>query len=269
MAADITIVDLSVTVSSAQPTLRKRLIAGVSLKVPASSICAVMGRSGSGKTTLLKSIANILDRKVLTPSDSVKVVKASAPEETLPSVGVVFQQPFLFPWHTALQNVELQQRIHGAGDQPPEMTPLELLKRVGLGDHLNKYPRELSGGMQQRVALAREFARPLDLLLMDEPFRTLDRVTQEELIECLLTFWRNFNPTIVIITHDPAEAVLLADQIVVMGEKRDGPEAGSVGIIHRQEISNSFPGARGLERMASANYQELVQCTLGHLRSEA
>ena len=252
MAADVRIDGL--TVSMAAGGVARPVLEDLEISVPRSSICAIVGRSGCGKTTLLKAVGGILDARSAKVSGSVAVM-VDGPVRPA-AIGMVFQSSFLMPWCTALENVAMHERIQG---RTGSTVALDLLKQVGLGEHGDKYPYELSGGMQQRVALAREFARPLDLLLMDEPFRMLDRVTQEQLVECLMMFWRAVRPTVLLVTHDPGEAVLVADRILVLGAGR---------ICATIDVAAKLPRERSAKISGSSDFQELVECVLDHLRRQ-
>jgi ABC-type nitrate/sulfonate/bicarbonate transport system ATPase subunit len=254
---EIQVQDLSVTLSAGTARAR-RVLDHVALRIPPASICAVIGRSGCGKTTLLKSIGGLLDESRVELQGHVRF-RSDLGERAEPNVGMVFQRSFLLPWRTALQNVALHDRLR-TRPQRDRAHVEALLARVGLADHAWKYPHELSDGMQQRVALAREFARPLDVLLMDEPFRQLDCVTQEQLLECLLMFWREHQTTIVIVTHDPSEAVLLADQVVVVDHGR---------IAATLDVSARLAGVRGRQARMSPQYPELLECIHTLVRGSA
>lgn len=249
VSAEIDIRDLCVSVG-AGTARERRVLDRLALTVRPSSICAVVGRSGCGKTTFLKSVAGVLDDQAASATGKVQFRSCDGSELSAPSVGMVFQRSFLLPWRTALQNVALNQRIQARSTDTASHAQA-LLERVGLAEHGWKYPHELSGGMQQRVALAREFARPLDVLLMDEPFRMLDCVTHEQLIDCLLMFWREQQTTIVMVTHDPMEAVLLADVVFVLDRGR---------VAATLEVSERLSGLRGREARTSPHFQELVEC---------
>jgi ABC-type nitrate/sulfonate/bicarbonate transport system ATPase subunit len=232
-----------------------RAIDGIDFELQAASICSIVGRSGCGKTTLLNAIAGVLDRDEASVEGSIQVLPATPVEHRGgPAIGMVFQRPFLFPWSTALENVALYRRVQG-GASPSEWRARaeELLSRVGLQGHGDKYPHQLSGGMQQRVALTREFARPLDVLLLDEPFASLDRVTRDQLNECLLMFWTDFKPTIVIVTHDPEEAVLLGDSVMVLDQGR---------LVKQLDVSSKVPRVRDKAVRISSAFRELVECVL-------
>jgi NitT/TauT family transport system ATP-binding protein len=167
--------------------------------------------SGCGKSTLLKIMAGLLgyttgsimigDRKVLGPTSDI---------------GVVFQAPVLLPWRTILQNVLLPSEIRKSISQDVRNRAAELLRLVGLGGFENRYPHELSGGMQQRAAIVRALVHDPKLLLMDEPFGALDALTREQMNVEVLRIWSASKKTVVFITHSIAEAVFLSDRVFVM-----------------------------------------------------
>jgi sulfonate transport system ATP-binding protein len=184
-------------------------LADVSLQVRPSEIVAVIGGSGCGKTTALRLIAG-LDR----PSRGAVILDGDRVVEPHPAIGIVFQEPRLLPWLNVADNVGF-----GLGDRPAAERRdrvAHALDRVGLASQALRWPRELSGGQQQRVAIARAFVTSPKVLLLDEPFSALDALTRGSLHEHLFRLWEESRPTVVVVTHDVAEAVTLADRIVVM-----------------------------------------------------
>lgn len=182
---------------------------------------ALLGPSGCGKSTLLNLLAGFHSpTHGAVRLDGVPV----APE--LPQLGYVFQSPHLFPWLSALENVRFGLRMANHSDAKDQRArALRYLDLVGLGDAAAKLPHELSGGMQQRVAIARVLAMEPGLLLMDEPFSALDAITRASLNEELLRIWSTSGQTIVFITHDIDEAVFLADRVIVLGTAPGGIQA--------------------------------------------
>ena len=173
------------------------------LDVPPESMTVLMGPSGCGKTTLLRIIAHLDDRFV----GEVRMPKDA-------KIGVVFQEPRLLPWRTVRQNIEL------VADKDFTEQELErLAARVGIADKLNVYPQELSLGLARRVAIARAFATKPDLLLLDEPFVSLDERTADRLRRLLLEVWSAQPTTAILVTHNPREAILLADQLVLLAPR--------------------------------------------------
>ena len=182
---------------------------GVTLDVSLGEIVAVVGGSGCGKSTLLRVVSG-LDR----PTHghvSLDGVRFSTPQE---KIGIVFQEPRLLPWLTVADNVGF-----GLADRPRaerEQRVAAQLERVGLTEKASAWPRELSGGQAQRVALARALVMRPEVLLLDEPFSALDAFTRIDLQDHLLDLWADQKPTLVVVTHDVDEAIVLADRVIVM-----------------------------------------------------
>ena len=187
-------------------------LANICLDIAPRTFVSFVGPSGCGKSTLLRIIAG------LTPPSAGQAIVGDR-EVTGPrrDVGMMFQTPVLFPWRTVLENVLLPLEIFGTDRSAYLERARGLLFLVGLGDRLHAYPNELSGGMQQRVALARVLATQPSIILMDEPFGALDEFTREKLNLELLRIWQERNQTVVLVTHSIVEAVFLSDEVVVMG----------------------------------------------------
>jgi NitT/TauT family transport system ATP-binding protein len=175
---------------------------------------AVVGPSGCGKSTLLKILAGVLPA-----SGGSASLRGSAIEGPRRDIGVVFQSPVLLPWRTVLQNVLLPLDVQCARNDRCAKPALDLLERVGLRDFAHRYPRELSGGMQQRVGITRALVHDPALLLMDEPFGALDAMTREQMNLELQHIWLQRRKTVLFITHSIPEAVLLADRVIVMSPR--------------------------------------------------
>jgi NitT/TauT family transport system ATP-binding protein len=202
---------------------------------------ALLGPSGCGKSTLLNLIAGIL--KPTSGAITIDDVPVQGPN---PGCGIVFQHHSLFPWMSVMENVAFGPRMLGHGD--PIATARTFLALVGLEKHANAWPESLSGGMQQRVGIARALATYPPVLLMDEPFGALDAQTRSIMQEELLKLWSQFNTTVVFVTHDIEEAIFLADRVVVMktmpgGVKRDVvidlPRPRDPGII-KSDLFNCY-----------------------------
>ncbi len=181
----------------------------MSLTVNAGEIVAIVGGSGCGKSTLLRIISG-LDQPS-TGAVEVDNQRITAPH---PAVGLIFQEPRLLPWLTVGQNIAFG--IHDLPRAEREGRVAAVLGKVGLSDYGDRWPRELSGGQGQRVAIARALVARPSVLLLDEPFSALDAFTRLDLQDHLLDLWAETRPTLVIVTHDIDEALLLADRIVVM-----------------------------------------------------
>ena len=181
---------------------------GLSLHVAANEIVGVVGPSGSGKTTLLKMVTRIVQ-----PDEGAVTVAEGA-------VGYVFQEPRLLPWRTAVDNVAAGLRAQGIGKAEARLRAAGWLERVGLAGFEHYHPAELSGGMAQRVSIARAFAVEPRILLLDEPFSNVDQALKGSLIEILRGVMRERRTTAMYVTHDLSEALRLADRIVELTPER-------------------------------------------------
>jgi NitT/TauT family transport system ATP-binding protein len=200
----------------AQPDGREiQIIAPMDLSVESGAICALLGPSGSGKSTLLRILSGLT-----APSSGTVLVHGQPLNGRTPNIGMVFQSFALFPWLTVLENVEAPLAARGLEHADRHRQAVQALAIVGLKGFENAYPKELSGGMKQRVGFARALAVEPEVLFMDEPFSALDVLTAESLRRELMELWINHQiPTksIFLVTHNIEEAVLLADRIVVLG----------------------------------------------------
>jgi NitT/TauT family transport system ATP-binding protein len=187
-------------------------ISDASFDVMPGELVSLVGPSGCGKSTLLKVLAG------LHPHDGGEVRIGSATDAFDPArdVGMVFQAPLLLKWRRILENVLLPAEILGIPTHTARQRALDLLKLVGLQGYENKYPYELSGGMQQRAAIARALVHDPKLVLMDEPFGALDALTREKMNLELLRIWKEAGKTIVFVTHGISEAVFLGTRVVVL-----------------------------------------------------
>jgi NitT/TauT family transport system ATP-binding protein len=186
-------------------------VADVSLTFRAQEFVCLIGPSGCGKTTLLQLVAGLLP--VTSGEMAVDGVAIAGPS---PERGLVFQRDSVFPWMRAIDNVSYGLKCRGVDKAKRLDTAREYLRQVGLADIEHSWPRELSGGMLKRVAVATVFANSPRVLLMDEPFGALDYVTKLQLHQMLLELWGQYRPTVLFVTHDVDEAMLLADRIIVM-----------------------------------------------------
>jgi ABC-type nitrate/sulfonate/bicarbonate transport system ATPase subunit len=197
--------------------IRKRyddvaVLGGVTIDVDASEIVAVVGPSGCGKSTLLRLVSGLdtrFDGRIAVGERDV-----FGPDR---AVGVVFQEPRLFPWLSVADNVEFG--LADRGSPRAREVVRETLDVVGLGPFAGALPKELSGGMAQRVALARALVTEPQVLLLDEPFSSLDAFTRMRLQDHLLAAWARYRPTLVLVTHDLDEAVYLADRVVLLSDR--------------------------------------------------
>lgn len=183
----------------------------ISLSVAPGEFVSVVGPSGCGKTTLLNMIAGFL------PETSGQILVDGKPiSGPGPDRGVVFQSFALFPWKTVLDNVGFGPKMRGVGRAERDRIAMEYLQLAGLAHAADRYPAELSGGMQQRVGVVRALANEPDVLLMDEPFASVDAQTRLMLQEELIRIWMERRTTVLFITHDVPEAVFLANRVVVL-----------------------------------------------------
>ena len=200
-----------VTVRFAAPGAELTAVARLSLDVPAASFTVVIGPNGSGKSTLLRLVAGLL-----APDAGEVRVGGSTPSAGDGRVGLAFQQPRLVPWRSTLENVALPLELAGVDAQERRDRAANALERVGLSAATRLRPRELSGGMAQRAALARALISDPAVLLLDEPFSALDALTRETFDAELQRLWLERRRTMILVTHSVAEAVSLADRVVVM-----------------------------------------------------
>jgi len=184
----------------------------VSLAVGAGEFCTLIGPSGCGKSTLLGMVGGLVAADVGRVLVDGQPVTAPDPRR----VATVFQEAGLFPWRTALENVEFGLELQGVARARRRAVATELLGPLGLRDFAAKYPRELSGGMRQRVAIGRALAIDTQIVLMDEPFGALDEQTRLLMGEWLLDIWRRTRKTVVFVTHSLHEALALSTRVVVM-----------------------------------------------------
>ncbi len=217
----------------------------ISFDVAEGEFVAVVGPSGCGKSTLLKILAGLLP-----PSAGEASLRGAAITGPRRDIGVVFQSPVLFPWRTVLDNVLLPVDVQGLGRARSTPTAVELLALVGLAGFERRYPWELSGGMQQRVALTRALIHDPAMLLMDEPFGALDAMTREHMNLELQRIWLERQKTVLFITHSIPEAVFLADRVLVMS-----PRPGRILEDRRVE----FPRPRALDLTSSPGFGETVR----------
>ncbi|TYC53885.1 ABC transporter ATP-binding protein [Rhodobacterales bacterium] len=226
-----------------------------SLDITPGEFVCILGPSGCGKSTLLNSIAGYV-----TPSrGSVLVdgVKVTGPG---PERGMVFQQYSLFPWKTIRENIAFGPKVAGRSSVECSSIANTFLEMVGLSKFADKYPAELSGGMQQRVGIARALANYPSVLLMDEPFGALDAQTRLMMQENLLSLWSEFGITVVFVTHDVDEAIFLADRVLVM--------SASPGSII-DDLHVPLPRPRDPAMATSAEFMALKKICLDQIRSES
>ncbi|WDG18573.1 ABC transporter ATP-binding protein [Microbacterium sp. Clip185] len=258
--------DPPLTQTATQPRLRIRgvgrdfqtragvthAVSGVDLDIQRGEFVALIGRSGCGKTTLLRMIGGLL----APTAGSIEVdgrhlwrdgrVEPSA----VTRLGFVFQESNLFPWFSVLDNIALPLKLRGVGKTERRVRAAELADLVGLKGFERSYPRELSGGMRQRAAIARSLSTEPDLLLMDEPFGALDALTRERMNLELQRIVLQTNSTVVFVTHDIPEAVFLADRVVHMT-----PRPGRI----RQILTVPDAKPRDIELQTTPGFNDIVR----------
>ena len=216
----------------------------VSFEAQPGEFVSIVGPSGCGKSTLLRLIAGLIPL-----TDGRIVVNGREVTQPRQDVALMFQRPTLLPWRTALENALLPPKLGGKLNREAETRAYELLDLVGLSGFEHTYPRHLSGGMQQRVALARLLMVGVDVLLLDEPFAAVDQLTRERLNLELLRVHERMSATAMLVTHNITEAILLADRVIVMT-----PRPGRLADV----IDVPFERPRVQEMIANPEFQELV-----------
>ena len=226
---------------------------GISFTAQRGDFISIIGPSGCGKSTLLRLLAG------LSPVTTGELrVEDRTPEAAATDIAFVFQEPTLLPWLNVAHNVEIPQKLRGASAAERTATSRRVLDLVRLGEKALAYPRQLSGGQKMRVSIARALALAPKILLLDEPFGSLDEMTRERLNEELLAIREQERWTAFFVTHSVAEAVFLSNRILVM--------SASPGRIHT-EIAVPLPYPRTIETRLSPHFHELVARTSRVLRS--
>ena len=236
--AKLSLRNLSLTYNTSRGPLPA--LGPLSFEVADGEFVAVLGPSGCGKSTLLKILSGLLR-----PSGGQALLDDGVIDKPRPDVGIVFQQPTLLPWKTVRENVLMPVRVLGTYSAELGRKAEDLLAMVGLGAFAEHYPHELSGGMQQRVAIARGLIHEPKLLLMDEPFAALDALTREQMIIELQSIWERTRKSVIFITHSIPEAAFMADRILVLSA-RPGR------LVHVEQVS--LPRPRGIESMAAPEF---------------
>lgn len=231
-------------------------LAPTTLSVEPGETVTVLGPSGSGKTTLLRLVAGLV-----TPTTGTVRVADTTPAEARRAkrIGFVPQRPALLPWRTVRENAQLLLDVNRRVPRSPTArSPVDLLHQVGLGDVLDAYPQELSGGMQQRVSLARALALDAPVLLMDEPFAALDEITRTDMRHLLSEVCEPLGTTVLFVTHSLAEAVFISDRVFVLSSRPGRVIAEEpVGLAHpRTPELEDEPAFFAIERRLRARLHE-------------
>jgi NitT/TauT family transport system ATP-binding protein len=227
--------DVSLIYPGAEPVTA---LQGISFAVAENEFVSLIGPSGCGKSTMLRVIADLL------PASSGEVLIDGAPAHVARrkrEIGFVFQEPALMPWRQTVKNVRLPLEVLKRDGSAGKAKAEELLRLVGLQDFAAKRPDELSGGMRQRVSIARALTYDPRLLLMDEPFGALDQITRDEMNQELLRVWEQRKNTVIFVTHSISEAIFLSDRVVVLSSR-----PGRIVEILRVPLSR--PRAQGIKR---------------------
>jgi NitT/TauT family transport system ATP-binding protein len=235
----------------------RRLVAlqDIDLRIARNEFAAILGPSGCGKSTLLNMVAGF-DR----PTRGQVLVNGAPVAAPHPSRAVVFQEAALFPWYTVWDNVSFGPRTMGVAAAQYRPKVEAYLEQVGLRGFERHYPAELSGGMKQRVGIARVLVMEPEVLLMDEPFGSLDAQTRSVMQELLLAVWERHHQTVLFITHDIEEALLLADSVSVMTAR-----PGRI----KKRLQVDLPRPRSLEVTTSPVFNELKREVLALIREES
>ncbi|MCB8883846.1 ABC transporter ATP-binding protein [Acidisoma cellulosilytica] len=232
-----------------------RALNDVSLDIKDGEFVCILGASGCGKSTLFNAVSGLLTisaGQILLDGKNI----AGKPGQ----VGYMLQKDLLLPWRTVLGNITLGASLTRGAHKADREKAAELAYHYGLGDFLRHYPRSLSGGMRQRVALMRTIAAGRELMLLDEPFGALDSQTRIGMQQWLLEIWREMKRTVMFVTHDVDEAIFLADRVVVML-----PKPGRIGWILDIEI----PRPRAMDCMTSPAFVEIKRQVMEMLYSQA
>ncbi len=223
-----------------------KALTDINLEIKQGEFVSLVGPSGCGKTTLLRTIADLQE-----PTSGIISVKGMRPHEVRmkQKYGFVFQSPVLYDWRTVRRNICMPMEVMGIPKKERTRRVDETLELVGLTDFGKKYPHQLSGGMQQRVGIARALAIDPEILLMDEPFSALDEFTKEKLHMDMLRIWQKTHKTILFVTHNIQESVFLSDRVVVLS-----PHPGRVSAV----VDVDIPRPRNLDSRDSDNFAHLV-----------
>ncbi|MDO5311460.1 MAG: ABC transporter ATP-binding protein [Clostridia bacterium] len=221
-------------------------LTGVSIDIQKGEFVSLVGPSGCGKTTLLRIIADLL-----TPTSGEISIAGETPRQARLKrrYGIVFQSAVLYEWRTVKKNIMMPLEIMHVPVKEREERAMKMLELVGLSEFANHYPNQLSGGMQQRVGIARALAVQPEILLMDEPFSALDEFTREKLHADLLKIWRKTNKTIVFVTHNIQESVFLSDKICVLS-----PHPGRLSAV----VDIDLPRPRTMDMKNTVEFTNLV-----------
>ncbi|MDX9951243.1 MAG: ABC transporter ATP-binding protein [Methylophilaceae bacterium] len=250
-AGRIELADISIHLPGKQ---RFEAVRNITTTIAAGEFISIIGPSGCGKSTLLNAVAGYL-----APSSGRLRVDGEAIDAPGPDRGMVFQHHSLLPWLSALDNVAFGLKMSGVGRRERLARAEEFLHLVGLGGFADRYPAQLSGGMQQRVEIARVLINDPRVVLMDEPFGALDAQTRERMQQLLLGIWGRLKPTVLFVTHDIDEALILSDRVLVMTHR-----PGRI----REEIIVDLPRPRPEDIIVSPEFIALKKRCLALVQDE-
>lgn len=251
--ATVTLENLGVCFNSARGE-KVNAVHDFSVQIEPQEFVCIIGPSGCGKSTILNVIAGFVDA-----TDGAAMIDGKVIKEPPPECGVVFQDYALFPWLNVVENASFGLKMQGVNKQKRQKIAREKIEQVRLSGFEAKYPHELSGGMKQRVGIARILASNPNVMLMDEPFGALDAQTREMMQELLLEVWDQYRATVIFITHDLDEAIFLSDKIIMMSAR-----PGTV----KEVFTNTLPRPRNYEVATSEEFVEFKRILTASLREE-
>ena len=233
-----------------------------SMEIQDGEFVAILDPSGCGKSTLIRMLDGIIpttEGDIFIDGKKVNYANKKMPSEVLRKMGFIFQQPNMLPWFTVRQNVALPLDVFGLKGKQWQQRVDDLLEMVGLSDYADAHPHEISGGMLQRAGVIRAMVHDPEILLMDEPYGALDELTREQMNMELLDIWSKTKKTIIFITHNIEEAVLLSDKVYVMGT-----QPGRLVEV----VDLDLPRPRKLSMITEAkfiNYRQYLENAIGEI----
>ncbi|MHB0857983.1 MAG: ABC transporter ATP-binding protein [Anaerolineae bacterium] len=235
------------------PDSRLEALAEADFRVAHNEFVAIIGPSGCGKSTLLRILGGLVR-----PTSGRVLFKGQPLAQPRREIGFMFQRANLMPWRSALDNIALPLEIEGLSRDEARRRACAVLEMVGLQDFGGALPRDLSGGMGQRVSLARALVHDPDVLLLDEPFGALDALTRERMNLELLSIWQRRRKTVVMVTHNIQEAIFLSDRVLAMS-----PRPGRI----EQQVEIDLPRPRALDDLYDPRFQDLAHTLRDSLRA--
>jgi NitT/TauT family transport system ATP-binding protein len=240
----LTVKDLYMTFPNGNGGLKT--IENVSFSMLPQEFICLLGPSGSGKSTLLRILAGLLE-----PTSGSYQFASVGETGKLPKIGMAFQKPNLMPWRTVIENITLPLELQNVPEETARDKAMALIEKIGLQGFEDTWPGDLSGGMAQRVSLARALIQDPDVLLLDEPFGALDALTREQMGNELLRLWQSDRKTVIMVTHNISEALLLSDRVLVFT-----PRPARIQL----DLEIDLPRPRYEELRYSPRFSELSRC---------